>query len=64
MTEPREYGRVIKFEQSLINVSGTVTVEEIMHDMAQIAELKIAAIKTVLYVRASQSKPTVEHQMA
>ena len=34
------------FKQSLINVSGTGTVEGIIHDMALIAEPKSAAEKT------------------
>lgn len=51
------------FKQSLINVAGTGTVEEIMRDMAQIAEPKSAAIKTVLYVRTSTSEQTIDHQI-
>ena len=50
-------------KQSLINVAGTGTVEEIMRDMAQIAEPKSAEVKTVLYVRTSTPEQKIDHQI-
>ena len=51
------------FKQSLINVAGTGTVEEIMRDMAQIAEPKSAEVKTVLSVRTSTPEQIIDHQI-
>ena len=50
-------------KQSLLKVAGTGTIEEIRRDMAQIAEPKNAAVKTILYVRVGRSEQTLDHQI-
>ena len=51
------------FSHSLVNVAGTGTVEQIMRDMAQIAEPKSAEMKTVSYLRTSTDEQTVDPQI-